>query len=348
MSFQLKNIVRKNILDLVPYSSARNEYSGKASIFLDANENPYNSPYNRYPDPQQRLLKERVASLYKVPAENIFLGNGSDEAIDISFRIFCEPGKDNVLSMHPSYGMYKVCADINNIEFRKVLLNDGDFSLNPGRIIEYSDESSKIVFLCSPNNPTANLLKTESIRKLLNEFNGIIVVDEAYIDFADSEGMLPYLDEYPNLIVMRTFSKAWGLAAIRLGMAFASAEIINLFNGVKYPYNLNKLTQDFALERVTDYNDTRTWVDEIRDQREILSEKLEKLNFVEKVYPSDANFLLVRMQNAREVYNYLKEKSIIVRDRSRIVLCEGSLRITVGTPGENELLLQELGNYEKP
>ncbi len=347
MSFELKNIIRDNIRELIPYSSARNEFSGKASIFLDANENPFNSPYNRYPDPLQKQLKDRVSSLYKVPAGNIFLGNGSDEAIDLIFRIFCKPGVDNVLSITPSYGMYEVSASVNDIGFRKVLLNE-DYSFNSAAILEASDSFSKLVFLCSPNNPTGNLLSTEETRKLLDMFRGVVVVDEAYIDFADSEGMLPFLKQYPNLIVLRTFSKAWGLAGIRLGMAFASEEIIRFFNKVKYPYNLNILTQNFALEHLKSRKQKIGWVNEIIEQRKILEKELSDIEFVKKVYPSDANFLLVRMDYPRELYNYLKENEIIVRDRSSLVLCEDSLRITIGTKEENRALMKAIKEFDFP
>lgn len=345
MSFELENIIRDNIRKLIPYSSARNEFSGKASIFLDANENPFNSPYNRYPDPIQKKLKERVSSLYNVPARNIFLGNGSDEAIDLTFRIFCTPGIDNVLSITPSYGMYEVSASVNDTEFRKVLLNE-DYSFSAGSILEASDSYSKLVFLCSPNNPTGNLMSTEETLKLLDKFRGVVVVDEAYIDFADSEGMLPYLNQYPNLIVLRTFSKAWGLAGIRLGMAFASEEIIKLFNKVKYPYNLNILTQNFALENLKSKKQKIDWINEIIGQRKILEKEISDFKFVKKVYPSDANFLLVRVDYPGELYNYLKENEIIVRDRSSLVLCEDSLRITIGTKEENRALMKAINEFD--
>ncbi len=344
MMFNLENIIRENIKNLVPYSSARNEFSGKASVYLDANENPFNFPYNRYPDPQQKNLKEKVASLYKVKSDRIFLGNGSDEAIDLLFRIFCTPGQDNIVSIVPSYGMYEVCAAINDVQVRKVMLNK-DYSFTASSITEAGDKSSKIVFLCSPNNPTGNLLRKEEIIKLLNNFRGIVAVDEAYIDFSGSEGMLPYLDDYPNLVILRTFSKAWGLAGIRLGMAFASKEIVKLFSAVKYPYNLNILTQKFALEKIGDQKQKEIWVKKIVEQRKILEKELSGIEIVETVFPSDANFLLVRMEFARELYNYLKEKEIIVRDRSGVVLCEDSLRITVGTEAENRALMKEIHHF---
>ncbi|MFW5820235.1 MAG: histidinol-phosphate transaminase [Bacteroidota bacterium] len=344
MNFKLENIVRKNIRELTPYSSARNEFSGKASVFLDANENPYNFPYNRYPDPVQKKLKAKVSELYKLPTSNIFLGNGSDEAIDLTFRIFCDPGRDNVVSITPSYGMYEVCASVNDIGVKKVLLNK-DYSFSSEAINLASDNYTKLIFLCSPNNPSGNLLEESEIIKLLDTFKGIVVVDEAYIDFSGSRGMLPHLDKYPNLIILRTFSKAWGLAGIRLGMAFASKEIIELFTKVKYPYNLNILTQEFALENLKDEKQKESWVEKIIRERGILESKLSGLNTVEKVFPSDANFLLVKMSHAREMYDYLKEKEIIVRDRTGVVLCNDSLRITIGTEAENALLMKEMEKF---
>ncbi len=345
MSFKLNTLVRDNIRELIPYSSARNEFSGKASVFLDANESPFNAPYNRYPDPLQTELKKKVSSLYQIPLHNIFLGNGSDEAIDLIYRIFCRPGIDNVISIAPSYGMYEVSAGINDVEFRKVLLNK-DFSFSSASILQSADSFSKLVFLCSPNNPTGNLLSTEEIRNLLNRFTGIAVVDEAYIDFAKSDGMLPFLEEFPNLIVLRTFSKAWGLPGIRLGMAFASEEIIQLFNKVKYPYNLNILTQKFALENLKNTRQKDKWVNEIIEQRRIMEKELSEIHKVKKIFPSDANFLLVRMKQARELYLYLIDKEIIVRDRSGVILCEDSLRITLGSREENQALMKEIKHFD--
>ncbi|MGC9341729.1 MAG: histidinol-phosphate transaminase [Bacteroidales bacterium] len=344
MKFDPESIARPNILKMTPYSSARDEYSGKASIFLDANENPFNSPYNRYPDPHQRELKKQVSELFSLPVQNIFLGNGSDEAIDLLFRVFCEPAEDNVVAIHPSYGMYAVCAAMNNIEIRKVLLKP-DYSLDSEAIIDSTNPKTKMIFLCSPNNPTGNLMDIDEVVKLLKAFKGLVVMDEAYIDFARTDGVLPYLNEYQNLVILRTFSKAWGLAGIRLGMAFASESIIKLMAKVKYPYNLNILTQEFAIKTITDRTRRDQWIEEIIEERENMKVNLGNLPIVEKIYPSDANFLLVKVDNPQDLYSFLKEKGIIVRDRSRVDLCEGSLRITIGTREENRELLKELKNY---
>lgn len=344
MNFELKNIIRKNILNLKPYSSARNEYSGESSVLLDANENPFNDPYNRYPDPNQRLLKNKISELLRIPFENIFLGNGSDEAIDLLFRAFCEPSIDRVISIEPSYGMYKVCADIQNIAIDGALLNI-DFSLNIENIITQIRKETKIIFLCSPNNPSGNLLEESKIIHLLNEFEGLVVVDEAYIDFADNNGLLKYLSNYPNLVVLRTFSKAWGLAGIRLGMAFASAEIIDVLNKIKYPYNLNVLTQKYALGKISEAKEKDLWVRTIIEERERMRKELDFLPFVEKIYASDANFLLVKTLEPRLIYNYLVGEGIIVRDRSNVPLCKNCLRITIGTKQENDLLLEKLKTF---
>ncbi len=344
MSFELNQIVRKNILELKPYSSARNEYSGKEAVFMDANENPYNSPYNRYPDPNQVLLKQKIAELFNIGVSKLFLGNGSDEAIDLIFRSFCEPAIDRVVSIEPSYGMYKVCADIQNVEMDFALLNE-DFSLNIENISSKIKEKTKVIFLCSPNNPTSNLLEEDKIIEILKNFKGLVVVDEAYIDFAESEGMLRYLDEFPNLIVLRTFSKAWGLAGIRIGMAFASDEIINILTKIKYPYNLNVLSQEFALKAISDLSKKNRWVLEIRSERDRLRKELDQFIFIIQIYPSDANFLLVKTINPKELYTYLTNEKIIVRDRSDVSLCEACLRITIGTKEENNLLLEKLKNY---
>lgn len=341
MKFDPEILARKNILDMVPYSSARDEFSGTASVFLDANESPYNSPYNRYPDPLQKKLKEAVGNLFLVTEEKIFLGNGSDEAIDLLFRVFCEPGKDNVISIVPSYGMYRVCAAMNDIEVRKVLLNP-DYSISASSILECADTRSKIIFLCSPNNPTGNLLEISEIKTLLMQFRGIVVVDEAYIDFAGTEGTLPFLKDYQNLVVLRTFSKAWGLAGIRLGMAFADERVVRLMTKIKYPYNLNILTQELGLKMISDKEKKDRWVNQIVLEREKMKNELGKFEIVDNIYPSDANFLLVKVKNAFKLYNYLKDRGIIVRDRSGVRLCEGSLRITIGTHEENSTLLKEL------
>lgn len=337
----LNRLVRKNIQSLKAYSSARDEFKGEASVYLDANENPLNGPYNRYPDPLQWKLKERVSKIKGVEVDKIFFGNGSDEPIDIVYRVFCEPGKDNVVAIDPSYGMYKVCADINNVEYRQVLLND-NYSLNADLLLKKVDEQTKLIFLCSPNNPSANILDKSEVLKVVTSFKGIVIIDEAYIDFSIKNSWLPDLDTYPNLIVLQTFSKAWGLAAIRLGMAFASVEIISYFNKVKYPYNINILTQNFVLEELNKTSLKEEWVKTLIAQREWLNNNLGQVSFVEKIYPSDANFILVKVKDANKTYNSLVEKGIIVRNRNSISLCRDCLRITVGTESENKILIESL------
>ena len=337
----LNRLVRKNIQSLKAYSSARDEFKGEASVYLDANENPLNGPYNRYPDPLQWKLKERVSKIKGVEVDKIFFGNGSDEPIDIVYRVFCEPGKDNVVAIDPSYGMYKVCADINNVEYRQVLLND-DYSLNADLLLKKVDEQTKLIFLCSPNNPSANILDKSEVLKVVTSFKGIVIIDGAYIDFSIKNSWLPDLDTYPNLIVLQTFSKAWGLAAIRLGMAFASVEIISYFNKVKYPYNINILTQNFVLEELNKTSLKEEWVKTLIAQREWLNNNLGQVSFVEKIYPSDANFILVKVKDANKTYNSLVEKGIIVRNRNSISLCRDCLRITVGTESENKILIESL------
>lgn len=337
----LNRLVRKNIQSLKAYSSARDEFKGEASVYLDANENPLNGPYNRYPDPLQWKLKERVSKIKGVEVDKIFFGNGSDEPIDIVYRVFCEPGKDNVVAIDPSYGMYKVCADINNVEYRQVLLND-DYRLNADLLLKKVDEQTKLIFLCSPNNPSANILDKSEVLKVVTSFKGIVIIDEAYIDFSIENSWLPDLDTYPNLIVLQTFSKAWGLAAIRLGMAFASVEIISYFNKVKYPYNINILTQNFVLEELNKTSLKEEWVKTLIAQREWLNSNLGQVSFVEKIYPSDANFILVKVKDANKTYNSLVEKGIIVRNRNSISLCRDCLRITVGTESENKILIESL------
>ncbi|MDD2303202.1 MAG: histidinol-phosphate transaminase [Prolixibacteraceae bacterium] len=338
---ELEKLLRNNIKALKPYSSARDEFSGEAEVFLDANENPFNAPYNRYPDPLQWTLKEKIAEIKQVAPEKIFLGNGSDEPIDIIFRAFCEPGVDNMVSIDPTYGMYQVAADINNVEVRKVKLNE-DFGFSAQKLLDASNLYTKAIFVCSPNNPTANLLDKTEIVKLLNEFDGLVVVDEAYIDFSPESSLLPEIDNYENLIILQTFSKAWGMAGIRLGMAFAQPEIIRVFNKVKYPYNINILTQQKALELLENLQEKEDWVKTIVDERARMVKKLFKLPFVLVVYPSDANFILVKMNDARGIYEYLTEQKIIVRDRSKITLCNDCLRITIGSPKENKKLRKAL------
>jgi len=338
---ELNKLLRNNIKALKPYSSARDEFSGEADVYLDANENPFNAPYNRYPDPLQWAVKTKIAALKNIAAEKIFLGNGSDEPIDIIFRAFCEPGVDNMVSIDPTYGMYQVAADINNVEVRKVKLNE-DFGFSAQKLLDATNIYTKAIFVCSPNNPTANLLDKAEIVKLLTGFDGLVVVDEAYIDFSPESSLLSELDNYENLIILQTFSKAWGMAGIRLGMAFAQAEIIRVFNKIKYPYNINILTQQKALELIDSEGEKNEWVKIILDERAKMIRKLFKLPFVQVIYPSDANFILVKMNDARGIYEYLTEQKIIVRDRSKVTLCENSLRITIGSPEENKKLRKAL------
>lgn len=343
---QLKELVRPNIWSLAPYSSARNEYSGhKAHVFLDANENPYNKPYNRYPDPLQTDLKARIAKIKGVDASRIFLGNGSDEAIDLVYRVFCEPGSDNVVAIEPTYGMYKVCADINNVEYRKVLLDD-HYQLSAAKLLAACDAKTKVVWLCSPNNPTGNNLDRSEIETVVKESQCIVVIDEAYADFSENRSFRKDLALYPNLIVLNTFSKAWGCAALRLGMAFASAEIIELFNKVKYPYNINLLTQEQA-EKILDRRfEVEDWVRLLLQERAKVMKAFAELPICKKVYPSDANFFLALVSDAQAVYDYLVEKGIIVRNRTRVELCNNCLRITIGTKSENIELLSALRQFK--
>jgi histidinol-phosphate aminotransferase len=338
---ELNKLLRKNIQTLKPYSSARDEYTGEAMVFLDANENPFNQPYNRYPDPLQKELKEKIAALKEIETQNIFLGNGSDEPIDLLIRAFCEPGTDSIITLNPTYGMYQVASDINNVEVKKISLTE-TFDLDNDEILKAINENTKIIFLCSPNNPTGNNLNHEKMLSLLNQFAGLVVIDEAYIDFAPGKSLLPRLAEFPNLVILQTFSKAWGMAGIRLGMAFASAEIIDILNKIKYPYNLNILTQQKAFELIQKYDEMRRWVKLIIAEREKMADLLKDFPFVLKIYPSDANFLLVKMHDAKGIYDYLVERGIIVRDRSKIHLCEESLRITMGSSDENNILLKAL------
>ena len=341
----LQELTRPNIWALKPYSSARDEYSGKtASVFLDANENPYNAPNNRYPDPLQKELKALIAPVKKVKPEQIFLGNGSDEAIDLLFRAFCRPGIDNVVAIHPTYGMYQVCADINDVEYRKVLL-DEKFQFKAEDLLRASDENTKLIFLCSPNNPTGNNLDAKEIITLLREFQGIVIVDEAYIDFSTQPSFIGILDEYPNLVILQTFSKAWGCAAIRLGMAFASPDIIGIFSKIKYPYNINLLTQQEALRMMQRHYEVQRWISTLLEERARLIQAFTQLPCCKKVFPTDANFFLTRVSNAKAIYDYLVDQGIIVRNRSSVTLCEDCLRITVGTRPENDTLLEALRKY---
>ena len=344
MKIDLNKLLRPNIRQLKPYSSARNEFKGEASVFLDANENPFNPPYNRYPDPLQWEVKEKIAQIKGVSPENILLGVGSDEPIDLLFRAFCRPGINNVVAIDPTPGMYKVCADINDVEYRPVVLNE-DFDFSPDKLLDACDENTKLIFLCSPNNPTGNALSVTKIVEVLTRFSGIVIVDEAYIDFSSQPSFLKKLNEYPNLVVLQTFSKAWGSAGIRLGMAFASSEIISIFNKIKYPYNINKLTQEHALILLSHQDQVRLWVKDLIDERNELARQLAAFSFINKIYPSDANFLLVKTNDAQRLYNYLVTKGIIVRNRSNITLCMGCIRITVGTSEENQILLDALKEY---
>ncbi len=342
-NFNFNNIIRKNILNLKPYSSARDEFKGEADVFLDANENPYPSPYNRYPDPLQMAVKEKLSRIKGVPPSQTFLGNGSDEAIDLLIRAFCEPYIDSILITEPTYGMYSVCADVNAVNIKRTNLTS-DYDLDISNITKAIDGNTKIIFLCSPNNPSGNLMSRAKILEVADQFNGLVVVDEAYIDFSREASFTQELSKYPNLVILQTFSKAWGLAGLRLGICFGSESIINTLNKIKYPYNVNIKTQELALKALDDVDQKNKWVKEILTQREILTTDLRSLKIVKKVYPSDANFLLAKVQDAPGTYKYLMEKGIIVRDRSKVILCDNCLRITVGTPQENKKLIQALKN----
>ena len=348
--FNLQHILRKNIKELVPYSSARDEFKGEASVYLDANENSYGSPlnesFNRYPDPLQYKVKKRLSEIKGVPPRNIFLGNGSDEAIDILFRAFCNPGSDNVITVPPTYGMYEVSANINDVEVRKIKLKT-DFQLNMEGIAEAIDEHTKIIFICSPNNPTGNSINRDDIETILANFNGLVVIDEAYINYSRQKTFIQELTEYSNLVVLQTLSKAWGLAGLRVGMAFASEEIIKIFNKVKPPYNINEASQALALQALQNVEQVNNWIKETVAEREKLKLELNTLESVLTIYPSDANFILVKTIQPKEIYQFMVNRGIIVRDRSKVELCEGCLRITIGTPHENELLIEAFKNFEE-
>lgn len=342
--FKLERIVRKNILSLQPYSSARDEFSGTSGVFLDANENPFGK-LNRYPDPYQKVLKQKLAKLKKVDNDNIFVGNGSDEVIDLAYRIFCEPNNDKVLTFSPTYGMYDVSAAINAIELIKIPLTD-KFQIDLNLTNDYLSESAlKIIFICSPNNPTGNLIDKSDIEYLLNSFKGIVIIDEAYIDFCSSESWCTMLDQYPNLIVSQTFSKAWGLAAARVGVAYASKEIIQLFNRVKPPYNMSEPNQNAAISALSDYNNFLENIQAIKKEKEKLTLELNQLDLVMKIYPSDANFLLVEVTDANRIYNDLVDQKIITRNRNNVI--RNCIRISIGTPKENEILLNALKNINR-
>lgn len=338
---ELKDLVRPNIWELKPYSSARDEFHGSASVFLDANENPYNEPYNRYPDPMQWTLKDRIAELKEVDRNSIFLGNGSDEPIDLVIRAFCDPAVDCIVSIAPSYGMYEVAANVNGVEFKKVLL-DENFELDADKLLAEVDEWVKIIFLCSPNNPTGNILERDEIYKILKKFDGIVVLDEAYIDFSSEPSFVSELKKFPNLIILQTLSKAWGAAGIRLGMAFASPQIVSILNKIKYPYNVNMLTQQQAMEILNNEQEMMNQLRSIMSERIRLQAALPDIPIVDKMYPTDANFILVHVGKADSVYNRLVKKGVIVRNRNNVSLCKGCLRITVGTPEENDALINGL------
>jgi histidinol-phosphate aminotransferase len=338
----VRELQRENIKNLKPYSTARDEFKGQASVYLDANENSFGSPlpanYNRYPDPLQLDLKDAISKIKGVPIENTFLGNGSDEAIDLLFRAFCNPGKDNVIILPPTYGMYEVSANINDVEVRKVNLLP-NYQLDLEKIAEAIDANTKMIFICSPNNPTGNSLNRGDIETVLANFKGLVVIDEAYINFARQKTFIQELTEYPNLVVLQTFSKAWGLAALRLGMAFSSTHVIDILNKVKPPYNVNQATQDLALAALENIKQVNEWIKLTVNERDRLSNALSRLEKVKTVHPSDANFILVEIEDAHRIYNELVDYGVIVRDRSKVVLCEGCLRITIGTVAENNELL---------
>lgn len=343
--FDLENLVRENIKRLVPYSSARKEFTGAAQIFLDANENSFGSPleknYNRYPDPLQTKIKEKIAGWNDVKTSEIFIGNGSDEAIDLLFRIFCEPRKDNVLICPPTYGMYEVSAEINDVEIKRAFLTES-FELDLNEITDAIDENTKLLFICSPNNPTANSFPRGNILNLAKNFGGIVVVDEAYIHFSGENSLIAEIENYKNLVVLQTFSKAWGLAGLRVGLAFADEKIIELFNKVKPPYNVSQIAQEAILDALENRKKVEETIAEIIGEREKLIENLREFSFVVKIYPSDANFVLVKTTDAEKIYKFLLDEKIVVRNRSNVELCAGCLRITIGTLEENEYLINSL------
>jgi len=346
--FPLDQLLRENIKKLIPYSSARDEFKGEAKIFLDANENSLGSPltkwYNRYPDPLQWKVKQALAKVKGLPAEQIFLGNGSDECIDILYRAFCNPGQDNVIINPPTYGMYEVSANINDVEIRRAPLLD-DFQLDLVHLENLVDEHTKIIWICSPNNPTSNSMNRLDVETVLNNFQGLVVIDEAYINFSRQRSFIPELAEYPNLVILQTMSKAWGLAGIRLGMAFASEGIIEIYNKVKPPYNINQVTQELALKALDETGQVNDMIRAIVTMRIELAKALAALPIVHKIHPSDANFLLVQVSDAKGLYNYLLNAGIVVRDRSRVELCAGCLRITIGTEAENKELITVLKRF---
>lgn len=345
--FDVAHIIREHLKNMVPYSSARDDFKGIASVYLDANESPFDNGLNRYPDPHQKALKLAISNIKKIPQENIFVGNGSDEAIDLLFRAFCEPAKDNIITMPPTYGMYKVSAKINNIAVREVLL-DEFFDVSVSQVLSYIDTATKIIYLCSPNNPTGNSINQNSIKKLLLEFNGLVVVDEAYIDFSSKHSLAPWIQEFPNLIILQTLSKAWGLAAARIGLCFANESIVSVLNKIKPPYNISGPNQQQALLALDQISLATNHIATIIEQRLWLINQLKSITkVILTVYPSDANFILVKVIDANNLYHYLSEAGIIVRNRSKEPNCENCLRISVGTESENQLLVQKLKNYAK-
>ena len=339
----IESLVRANIAALSPYSTARDEYQGELGVFLDANESPYDNGYNRYPDPHQKSLKARLSEIKGIEAKNIFVGNGSDEAIDLMFRVFCEPAEDNAVAIAPSYGMYKVSAAINNIEMREVQLGE-DFSLPVDALLGACDQNTKLMFICSPNNPTGNSFPRKDILRLAEEFEGMLIVDEAYIDFAEAESLKSEIERYPNIVVLQTMSKAWAMAGLRLGLALADSRVVEIMSQVKYPYNINKAALQIVEQLLDEPIDDK--VREIVEQRGVVAERLAAMPFVSKVYPSDANFVLARVDDADAIYEHLIADGIIVRNRNRVRGCEGCLRITIGTKQENEKLIQSLERYE--
>lgn len=344
--FDLDRITRENIRNLKPYSSARSEFTGDAAVFLDANENPFNTECNRYPDPLQRVIKGQIAALRHVRPGQIFLGNGSDEPIDLLYRAFCEPGKSNAVAMDPTYGMYEVAAGINGVEYRKVLLSDA-FTLDVDQLLAATDAATRLLFVCSPNNPTGNTLPHTDLQRLVAGFEGIVVIDEAYNDFSEEPSMLAELDRWPNLVVLQTFSKAWGLAGIRLGMAFASEDIVSVLTKIKYPYNINILTQRMVHERLLHPEKVQDVIGTLVSERRRMAGVWKETGCIEEVFPSQANFLLVKTQDANKLYNYLVGQGIIVRNRNNVSLCKGCLRLTIGTPEENDRITAALKAYSE-
>ena len=345
-NFNINNLIRENIKSLQPYSSARDEYKDATStemVFLDANENPFQNGVNRYPDPQQNSVKELLSEIKGVSTKNILLGNGSDEVLDLIFRAFCEPNQDNIITLPPTYGMYSVLANINAIENKKVILTE-DFQPKVNQILEAAGNNSKILFLCSPNNPSGNSFSVEKVEELLTKFNGLVVVDEAYIDFSEQKSWLEKLNNFPNLVITQTLSKAYGLAGIRLGVCYASEAIISVLNNIKPPYNVNELTQQRAIERLSKMDEVQSEVAEIISQRQLLIESLKSVSFIDEIYPTDCNFVMVKVDDATKRYNQLIEKGIVIRNRTTQPLCENCLRFTVGTKEENEKLIKVLQN----